>query len=96
MCIYIARAKWPSKNGKIYESIYLRQSYREGRKVKQRNIAKLAHCPAEVIGAIELALKNKGDLAALKSLKKVELIPYSPIEIIAFFRKWRPKNAFNC
>lgn len=71
--MYIARAKWPSKNGKVYESIYLRQSYREGRKVKQRNIAKLTHCPPEVIGAIELALKNKGDLAALKSLKEVEL-----------------------
>jgi hypothetical protein len=67
--MYIARAKWPSKNAKVYESIYLRQSYRQGGKVQQRNIAKLTHCPAEVIAAMELSLKSRGDLAALRSLK---------------------------
>ena len=71
--MHIARAKWPSKNGKVYESIYLRHSYREGGKVQKRNIANLTHCPPEVITAIELALKNKGDLTALRSLKEVGL-----------------------
>jgi len=71
--MHIARAKWASKNGKVYESIYLRHSYREGGKVQKRNIANLTHCAPEVIAAIELALKNKGDLAALKSLKEVGL-----------------------
>jgi len=61
------------QNGKVYESIYLRESYRQGRKVKKRNISNLTHCPPEVIAAIELALKNKGDIATLKSLKEVEL-----------------------
>ena len=71
--MYIARAKWASKNGKVYESIYLRHSYREGGKVQKRNIANLTHCAPEVIAAIELALKNKGDLTALKSLNEVGL-----------------------
>lgn len=71
--MHIARAKWPSKNGKVYESVYLRHSYREGGKVQKRNIANLTHCPPEVITAIELALKNKGDLTALRSLKEVGL-----------------------
>jgi hypothetical protein len=71
--MHIARAKWPSKNGKVYESIYLRQSYREAGKVQKRDIANLTHCPPEVIAAIELALKHRGDLAVLKSLKEVGL-----------------------
>jgi hypothetical protein len=71
--MHISRAKWPSKNGKVYESIYLRHSYREGGKVQKRNIANLKHFPPQVITAIELALKNKGNLAVLRSLKEVEL-----------------------
>ena len=71
--MHIARAKWLSKNGKVYESIYLRHSYREDGKVQKRDIANLTHCAPEEIAAIELALKHKGDLAALKSLKEVGL-----------------------
>jgi len=70
--LHIARAKWPSKNGKVYESIYLRHSYREAGKVEKRKIANLTHCPPEIIAAIELALKNKGDLRVLRSLREVE------------------------
>jgi len=71
--MYIARAKWESKNGKVYESVWLRQSYREGGRVKSRNVANLKHCRPEEIEAIELALKYKGDLAVLGSSTEVEL-----------------------
>jgi hypothetical protein len=37
--MYVARASWPSANGKSYESIYLRESYREDGHVRKRNIA---------------------------------------------------------
>ena len=50
------------------------ESYRENGKVKKRSIANLSHCTAEEIAAIKLALKNKGDLGALESIKEgVEL-----------------------
>ena len=64
-----------SKVGKkIYHSVLLRESYRENGKVKKRSIANLSHCTAEEIAAIKLALKNKGDLGALESIKEgVEL-----------------------
>ena len=64
-----------SKVGKkIYQSVLLRESYRENGKVKKRSIANLSHCTAEEIAAIKLALKNKGDLGALESIKEgVEL-----------------------
>src|ERR1017187_5527756 len=63
--MYVARARWPSSNGKTYESIYLRESFRQDGKVKKRDIANLTHCDPAEIAAIELALKHKGDLSAL-------------------------------
>jgi hypothetical protein len=46
----------PKTAKKIYRSILLRESYREGGKVKKRTIANLSHCTAGEIGAIKLAL----------------------------------------
>jgi hypothetical protein len=71
--MYVAHAFWPSANGKIYESIYLRESYREGKRVHKRNIANLTHCDPQEIAAIELALRFKGELAALGSLDQIQL-----------------------
>jgi hypothetical protein len=71
--MHVARAHWPSSNGKTYESIYLRESFRQDGKVKKRDIANLTHCDPAEIAAIELALKHKGDLAALASLDSVQL-----------------------
>jgi len=71
--MHIARAHWPSANGKTYESIYLRESFRQDGKVKKRDIAKLTHCDPAEIAAIELALHHKGDLAVLGSLDHVRV-----------------------
>ena len=71
--MYVARASWPSSNGKVYESIYLRESYRDGPHVRKRNIANLTHCDPQEIAAIELALRCKGNLAALGSLDQIRL-----------------------
>ncbi len=53
--MYVARASWPSSNGKSYQSIYLRESFREGNHVRKRDIANLTHCDPKEIAAIELA-----------------------------------------
>jgi hypothetical protein len=71
--MHVARARWPSSNGKTYESIYLRESFRQDGKVKKRDIANLTHCDPAEVAAIELALQHKGDLAALASLDGVQL-----------------------
>ena len=72
--MHISRSKWPSKDGKkIHESIWLRESYREGGKVKKRNIANLKNCSPEEIAAIEFALKHKGDLDRLLAIENKEL-----------------------
>ena len=68
--MHIVRNKSTSKNSKkIYESVLLRESYREDGKVKKRTIANLSDCSAVEINAIELALKNKDNLSVLGSLK---------------------------
>jgi transposase len=62
------------KSKKIYQSVLLRESYRENGKVKKRTIANLSHCKPEEIAAIKLALKYKDNLSELGSLKEsVEL-----------------------
>jgi hypothetical protein len=71
--MYVARASWPSSNGKVYTSIYLRESVREGPHVRKRDIANLTHCDPQEIAAIELALRYKGNLAALGSLDQIHL-----------------------
>jgi len=71
--MFVARIKSVSKSGKVYWSVLMRESYRVGSKVKTRTIANLTHCAPEQVAAIELALKHKGDLAALGSLREVEV-----------------------
>lgn len=55
---------------KIYQSVLLRESYRENGKVRKKTIANLSNCTPGEIKAIELALKHKEDLTVLGSLKE--------------------------
>ena len=57
---------------KNYTRYLLRDSYREGGKVKHRTIASLNRCSQEEIDAIKLALKYKGNLTHLMSIEEVK------------------------
>ena len=50
------------RGGKIYKCILLRESFREGGKVKHRAIANLTNRPDDEISAIRFALQHKGQL----------------------------------
>ena len=50
---------------KSYTRHLLRESYREGKKVKNRTIANISRCSAEEIAAIRLALRHKKNLSEL-------------------------------
>src|SRR4030042_2120975 len=55
-----------SKQGsKSYTRHLLRESYREGKKIKHHTIANLSHCSEEEITAIRLALRHKKKLSEL-------------------------------
>lgn len=64
-------AAYSTQGGKTYRRYLLRESYREQGKVKHRTIANLSHCSEEEIAAIKLALRHKGDLAQLGSVKEL-------------------------
>jgi len=51
--------------GKTYARCLLRESYRQGKKVKHRTIANLSNCSKEEIAAIRLALRHKKNLSEL-------------------------------
>lgn len=63
--------------GKTYQQVLLRESYRvpgaARSAVKKRTLLNLTKYPPEVIAAIELALKHKGDLSVLGSLGDINL-----------------------
>lgn len=56
--------------GKTYTRCLLRESYREGKKVKHRTIANLSGCTDDEIAAIKLALDHKKNLSKLTDAVK--------------------------
>ncbi len=65
MCIMVATMYIDTcKTGKYVRHL-LRESYRDGGKVKHRTIANLSHCSDEEIEAVKLAFKHKKDLSKL-------------------------------
>lgn len=56
--MFIAVNMSKNKSGKVYRSVLLRESYREGKKVKKRTIANLSNWSEEKIQAFASALKN--------------------------------------
>jgi hypothetical protein len=63
--MYIAKSTSKSASGKVYESVLLRESYRENGKVKNRTLANLSKSSKNEIEAIQFALKNKDNLKTL-------------------------------
>ena len=53
------------RGDKTYTRHLLRESYREGKKVKHKTIANISGCSEEEIAAIRLALRHKKDLSKL-------------------------------
>ena len=71
--MYLIETTRPGPNGTVYRCVLLRQSYREGGKVKNRTLANLSHCTPQEIEAIRVALHYKDDLAVLGSVHALEL-----------------------
>lgn len=63
--MYLDIASVTSAKGVSYSRALLRSSYRQGGKVKHRTLGNLSDCSPEEIEAVRLALRHKGELAAL-------------------------------
>ncbi|NIN11917.1 MAG: IS1634 family transposase, partial [Gemmatimonadales bacterium] len=68
--MYIVVNKVRAKSGKTYRTVLLRESYREGKTVRNRTIANLSACSPAEVEAMRLALKHKDDLSALGSVRE--------------------------
>jgi len=71
-------------NGKTYTSHLLRQAYRDHGRVRHHTVANLSSCSDEEIEAIRLALKHKGDLTQVASLKQ-DLVVKQGLSVGAVF-----------
>ena len=67
--MYLTETTRPGPHGTVYRCVLLRQSYREGGKVKNRTLANLSHCTPPEVEAIRMALQHKDDLAVLGTLQ---------------------------
>jgi hypothetical protein len=71
--LYLTETTRPGPNGTVYRCVLLRQSYREGGKVKNRTLANLSRCTPQEVEAIRLALQHKDDLAVLSTFHTAPL-----------------------
>jgi len=63
-------------NVRRYESVLVRRSYRDGKKVRHETLANLSKLPAEVIDAIEATLKGQALVPAGAELSIVRSLPH--------------------
>src|SRR5208337_3126063 len=70
--MYLDRSQ-TTANGKTYHRVLLRHSFRSEGKVRHRTVANLSACSPEELAAIDLALKHKHDLEALRPAQAAPL-----------------------
>jgi len=65
--------------GKVYESVLLRRTFREGGKVKHETVGNLSHLPPHAIDAVRRALKGETVAAAEPTLECVRSLPHGHV-----------------
>ncbi|MCI0584220.1 MAG: IS1634 family transposase, partial [Chloroflexi bacterium] len=76
--MHVARVRRVHR-GREYVSVLLRQSYREGRRVKHRTLASLTALPAAVVEAIERGLRGERLVPAGAALRIVRSLPHGHV-----------------
>lgn len=66
--MFIQRVTSKGKKGQVYESILVRSSQRNGKKVVTKTLAVLTHLPKPLIAIIENAIKQDGNIDSLEQL----------------------------
>jgi len=87
MRMHVARtpSKYVDKAGAVhrYESVLVRRSYRDGKKVRHETLANLSKLPAEVIAAIESTLKGQTLVPAEQACTIVRSLPHGHVAAVA-------------
>ncbi len=64
---------------KVYETVLLRRSYREGTKVKTETLANLSHLPPEAIAAVRASLAGETLVAASEGFEVERSLPHGHV-----------------
>jgi hypothetical protein len=87
MRMHVARtpSKYVDKAGNVhrYESVLVRRTYRDGKKVRHETLANLSKLPAEVITAIEATLKGQALVPAEAACTITRSLPHGHVAAVA-------------
>jgi hypothetical protein len=67
---------------KVYETVLLRRSYREGGKVKTETLANLSHLPPEAIAAVRASLAGETLVAASEAFEVERSLPHGHVAAV--------------
>jgi hypothetical protein len=67
---------------KVYETVLLRRSYREGGKVKTETLANLSHLPSEAIAAVRASLAGETLVAASEGFEVERSLPHGHVAAV--------------
>ncbi|HZE14722.1 MAG TPA: IS1634 family transposase [Mycobacterium sp.] len=70
-------------NERVYESVLLRRTYRDGPKVRNETVANLSMLPAAAIAALEATLKGQTLIAAGSEFTKVRSLPHGHVAAVS-------------
>ena len=85
--MHVARNKshYVAKSGRerVYESVLLRRTYREGGKVKHETLANLSQLPADAVAALEATLKGKRLVPPEEAFTITRSLPHGHVAAVA-------------
>src|ERR1700685_1622911 len=72
------RRTYTAKSGeqRVYESVLVRRTYRDGARVRHETLANLSALPAEAVSAIEATLKGERLVPAARAVTITASVPY--------------------
>src|SRR6202048_5306115 len=68
---------------RVYETILLRRSFRDGAKVRHETLGNLSKLPPELVAAIEAATKGQTLIAAGSEFSKARSLPHGDVAAVA-------------
>ena len=84
--MHVARNKrtYVAKSGeqRVYESVLVRRTYRDGGKVRHETLANLSALPAEAVSAIEAALKGERLVPAGQAVRITASVPHGHVAAV--------------
>jgi hypothetical protein len=85
--MHVARNRrgYVAKSGeeRVYETILLRRSFRDGAKVRHQTLANLSKLPPELVAAIEAATKGQTLIPAGSEFSKARSLPHGHVAAVA-------------